>query len=143
MRALALDMGSKRIGVAISDQSGIIAQALETIASTNPERDLRRVLEIVRDYDVTEIVIGVPYNMDGSEGHQVEKVRKFKDLISGNVTVPVYEWDERLTTVAAERALLEADMSRAKRRKVIDKVAAALILQGHLDRRRNEALFES
>ncbi|MDR3605276.1 MAG: Holliday junction resolvase RuvX [Syntrophaceae bacterium] len=143
MRALALDMGSKRIGVAISDQSGIIAQALETIASTNPERDLRRVLEIVRDYDVTEIVIGVPYNMDGSEGHQVEKVRKFKDLISGNVTVPVYEWDERLTTVAAERALLEADMSRAKRRKVIDKVAAALILQGHLDRRRNEASFES
>ncbi len=129
--------------MAISDQSGIIAQALETIASTNPERDLRRVLEIVRDYDVTEIVIGVPYNMDGSEGHQVEKVRKFKDLISGNVTVPVYEWDERLTTVAAERALLEADMSRAKRRKVIDKVAAALILQGHLDRRRNEALFES
>ena len=100
-------------------------------------------LEIVRDYDVTEIVIGVPYNMDGSEGHQVEKVRKFKDLISGNVTVPVYEWDERLTTVAAERALLEADMSRAKRRKVIDKVAAALILQGHLDRRHNEALFES
>ena len=129
--------------MAISDQSGIIAQALETIASTNPERDLRRVLEIVRDYDVTEIVIGVPYNMDGSEGHQVEKVRKFKDLISGNVTVPVYEWDERLTTVAAERALLEADMSRAKRRKVIDKVAAALILQGHLDRRHNEALFES
>ena len=143
MRALALDMGSKRIGVAISDQSGIIAQALETIASTNPERDLRRVLEIVSDYDVTEIVIGVPYNMDGSEGHQVEKIRKFKDLISGNVTVPVYEWDERLTTVAAERALLEADMSRAKRRKVIDKVAAALILQGHLDRRRNEVLFES
>lgn len=136
-------MGSKRIGVAISDQSGIIAQALETIASTNPERDLRRVLEIVSDYDVTEIVIGVPYNMDGSEGHQVEKIRKFKDLISGNVTVPVYEWDERLTTVAAERALLEADMSRAKRRKVIDKVAAALILQGHLDRRRNEVLFES
>ncbi|MHB8203763.1 MAG: Holliday junction resolvase RuvX [Desulfomonilaceae bacterium] len=143
MRALGLDMGSKRIGVAISDQSGIIAQALETIASTNPERDLRRVLEIVSDYDVTEIVIGVPYNMDGSEGHQVEKIRKFKDLISGNVTVPVYEWDERLTTVAAERALLEADMSRAKRRKVIDKVAAALILQGHLDRRRNEVLFES
>jgi putative Holliday junction resolvase len=136
-------MGSKRIGVAISDQSGIIAQALETIASTNPEKDLRRVLEIVSDYDVTEIVIGVPYNMDGSEGHQVEKIRKFKDLISGNVTVPVYEWDERLTTVAAERALLEADMSRAKRRKVIDKVAAALILQGHLDRRRNEVLFES
>ncbi|MGA8830303.1 MAG: Holliday junction resolvase RuvX [Desulfomonilaceae bacterium] len=143
MRALALDMGSKRIGVAISDQSGIIAQALETIASTNPERDLRRVLEIVSDYDVTEIVIGVPYNMDGSEGRQVEKIRKFKDLISGNVTVPVYEWDERLTSVAAERALLEADMSRAKRRKVIDKVAAALILQGHLDRRRNEVLFES
>ncbi|MDA8407108.1 MAG: Holliday junction resolvase RuvX [Deltaproteobacteria bacterium] len=143
MRALGLDIGSKRIGVALSDQSGIIAQALETISSTNPQRDLLRLLEIVRDYEVTEIVIGVPYNMDGSEGQQVEKVRKFKDLIAENVTLPVYEWDERLTTVAAERALLEADMSRAKRRKIIDKVAAALILQGHLDRRRNEALFES
>jgi len=143
LRALGLDIGSKRIGVAISDQSGMIAQALETIVSAGSERDLRRLLEIVRDYDVTEIVIGVPYNMDGSEGPQVEKVRKFKDLISTNIDVPVYEWDERLTTVAAERALLEADMSRAKRRKVIDKVAAALILQGHLDRRRNEALFGS
>ncbi len=143
MRAMGLDIGSKRIGVAISDQSGLIAQALETIDSKGSERDIRRLLEIVRDYDVTEIVIGIPYNMDGSEGPQVEKVRKFKDLISENVDVPVYEWDERLTTVAAERVLLEADMSRAKRRKVIDRVAAALILQGHLDRRRNEALFES
>lgn len=143
LRALGLDIGSKRIGVAISDQSGLIGQALETIASTNPERDLRRILEIVRDYEVTEIVVGLPYNMDGSEGPQVDKVRKFMDLIAGNVSVPVHGWDERLTTVAAERALLEADMSRAKRRKLVDKIAAALILQGYLDHRRNEGLFVS
>jgi putative Holliday junction resolvase len=140
---LGLDIGSKRIGVAISDQSGLIGQALETIASTNPERDIRRILEIVRDYEVTEIVVGLPYNMDGSEGPQVDKVRKFMDLISENVSVPVHEWDERLTTVAAERVLLEADMSRAKRRKLVDKIAAALILQGYLDHRRNEGLFVS
>lgn len=143
MRALGLDIGSKRIGVALSDQSGIIAQALETVPATNPERDILRIIEIVREHDVTEIVIGVPYNMDGSEGPQALKIRQFEELLLKNVTVPVYEWDERLTTVAAERALLEADMSRAKRKKIVDQVAAALILQGHLDRRRNEALRRS
>ncbi|MGC8604173.1 MAG: Holliday junction resolvase RuvX, partial [Desulfomonilaceae bacterium] len=90
-----------------------------------------------------EIVLGVPYNMDGSEGPQVQQIRNFKDLLSGNIDVPLHEWDERLSTVAAERILLEADMSRAKRRKVVDKVAATLILQGYLDRRRNEATFGS
>lgn len=143
MRALGLDFGSKRIGVAISDESGLIGQALETIASTSPERNLRRILEIVRDYEVTEVVVGLPFNMDGSEGLQVEKVRKFMDLIAANVSVPVRGWDERLTTFAAEQALLEADMSRAKRRKLVDKIAAALILQGYLDHRRNEGLFVS
>ncbi|MFH0959478.1 MAG: Holliday junction resolvase RuvX [Pseudomonadota bacterium] len=139
MRALCLDLGSKRIGVAISDPFGLIAQALDTITSTNPERDIARVFEIVENYGVTEIVVGLPYNMDGSEGPQVEKVRKFKAMLTEKVNLPVFEWDERLSTVAAERTLLEADMSRARRRKVVDKLAAALILQGYLDHRRNEA----
>ncbi|MGC8659398.1 MAG: Holliday junction resolvase RuvX [Desulfomonilaceae bacterium] len=143
MRALGLDIGSKRIGVALSDQSGIIAQALETISAKNPAQDVLRIVEIVRQHDVTEIVIGIPYNMNGSEGPQAQKIRQLLEILQKSVTVPIYEWDERLTTVAAERALLEADMSRSKRRKVIDQVAAALILQGHLDRRRNEALRQS
>lgn len=143
MRILGLDIGSKRIGVAISDQTGLIAQALETIYSTSPERNVRRIVELISEHDVTEIVLGVPYNMDGSEGPQVQQIRNFKDLLSGNIDVPLHEWDERLSTVAAERILLEADMSRAKRRKVVDKVAATLILQGYLDRRRNEATFGS
>ena len=141
LRALCLDLGSKRIGVAISDPFGLIGQALETIASTNLERDVLKVLEIVKNYDVTEIVLGLPYNMDGSEGPQVEKVRKFKTMLTEKVSVPIFEWDERLSTVAAERTLLEADMSRARRRKVVDRLAAALILQGYLDHRRNEASF--
>lgn len=139
LRALGLDIGSKRIGVAISDESGLIAQPLQTISSTGAERDILSILEIVRDYNVTEIVVGLPYNMDGSEGPQVEKVRKFNGLLLQKAGLPVFEWDERLTTIAAERTLLEADMSRAKRRKLVDRIAAALILQGHLDRRRNEA----
>jgi putative holliday junction resolvase len=143
LRTLCLDLGSKRIGVAISDPFGLIAQALETIASTNPERDIRRVLEIVKDHGVTEIVVGLPYNMDGSEGPQVEKVRNFKTLLTEKISLPVFEWDERLSTVAAERTLLEADMSRAKRRKVVDRLAAVLILQGYLDHRCNEASFLS
>jgi putative Holliday junction resolvase len=127
--------------VALSDPSGLIAQPLQTISSTNIDNDLCLVLEIVANYDVTEIVVGLPYNMDGSEGPQVEKVRRFSTLLAGKTNLPVHEWDERLSTVAAERTLLEADMSRSKRKKVVDRLAAALILQGYLDYRRNEASF--
>lgn len=133
MRILGLDVGSKRIGVAVSDELGITAQGLETVNCKNPDSDVQRIVKLVGEHGVTEIVVGIPYNMNGTEGPQVQKVREVIERISKNVEVPVREWDERLSTCAAERALLEADMSRAKRRKVIDKVAAIIILQGYLD----------
>lgn len=142
MRILGLDIGSKRIGVAISDELGITAQGLETIVRRNPEADVRMVAEIVQRHGVEEIVAGMPYNMNGTEGPQAEKVRSFMAMLRYVVAVPVVEWDERLSTVAAERALLEADMSRAKRRKLMDKVAAVIILQGYLDNKHNEAVSD-
>jgi putative Holliday junction resolvase len=134
MRVLGLDIGSKRIGVAVSDELGLTAQGVRTILRKDLESDLEEITGLVRLYTVEEIVVGVPYNMDGSEGPAALAVREMMDRLAARVTVPVQEWDERLSTVAAERALLEADLSRAKRRKVIDKVAAVLILQGYLDR---------
>ncbi len=135
MRILGLDMGSKRIGVALSDELGFTAQGLETLVRKGLERDLEHICALVSQYSVEEIVVGVPYNMNGSEGPQVKMVRDMIQLVADRTGVPVREWDERLSTVAAERTLLEADMSRAKRRKVIDKVAAVIILQGYLDSR--------
>ncbi len=133
MRILGLDVGSKRIGVAVSDELGITAQGLETVTCKNPDADVKRIANLADEYHVEAIVVGIPFNMNGTEGPQVEKVRGLIDRISKSVDVPIREWDERLSTCAAERALLEADMSRAKRRKVIDKVAAVIILQGYLD----------
>jgi putative Holliday junction resolvase len=138
VRILGLDIGSKRIGVALSDMLCITAQALETIESKDTQADIRKIRELVDANQVDEIVVGVPYNMNGSEGPQAEKVKAFIQELAERIDVPVREWDERLSTVAAERVLLEADMSRAKRRKVIDKVAAAIILQGYLDHRQEE-----
>jgi putative Holliday junction resolvase len=138
VRILGLDIGSKRIGVALSDMLRITAQALETIESKDTQADIRKIRELVDANQVDEIVVGVPYNMNGSEGPQAEKVKVFIQELAERIDVPVREWDERLSTVAAERVLLEADMSRAKRRKVIDKVAAAIILQGYLDHRQEE-----
>lgn len=136
MRILALDVGSKRIGLAVSDELGFIAQALKTLDTKGRQRDIESIVRIVNEMDVSEIVVGMPYNMDGSEGPQAQKVLEFADQLSRATTVPVLKWDERMSTVAAERILLEADLSRLKRRKVIDKVAAAIILQGYLDSKR-------
>lgn len=136
VRILGLDIGTKRIGVAVSDPLGITAQSVAVVECKGSEKDLERIASLVKEYMVTEIVVGVPYNMDGSEGPQAQKVRRFMAEITARVGLPVREWDERLSTVAAERVLLEADMSRAKRRKVIDKVAAVIILQGYLDKKR-------
>jgi putative holliday junction resolvase len=138
VRILGLDIGSKRIGVAVSDPLHITAQALETVDSKDTEADIRKIKELIVANQVEEIVVGIPYNMNGSEGPQAQKVKAFVKEMSELVDIPVREWDERLTTVAAERVLLEADLSRAKRRKVIDKVAAAIILQGYLDYRQEE-----
>lgn len=134
MRILGLDVGSKRIGVAISDELGFTAQGIETLSCKSPEDDAAAIAELAEKHSVEAIVVGIPYNMDGSEGPQAEKVRATIERIKQRAKIPMHEWDERLSTVAAERVLLEADMSRSKRRKVIDKVAAVIILQGYLDR---------
>lgn len=117
----------------MSDELGITAQGLETVNCTNPDADVNRIVKLAEEYRATEIVVGIPYNMNGTEGPQAQKVRAVIERLSKSIDIPVREWDERLSTCAAERALLEADMSRAKRRKVIDKVAAVIILQGYLD----------
>lgn len=119
----------------MSDELGFTAQGLETIARTTLAADLDHISTLVREYGVQEIVVGVPFNMDGSEGPQALMVREMAQSIGRRCDVPIREWDERLSTVAAERTLLEADVSRAKRRKVIDKLAAVIILQGFLDGR--------
>jgi putative Holliday junction resolvase len=136
VRILGLDIGSKRIGVAISDELGFTAQGLETISCKSPEEDAAAIFRLTEKYGAEEIVVGIPFNMNGTEGPQVEKVRATIQTIKQQVTIPIREWDERLSTAAAERVLLEADMSRSKRRKVIDKLAAVLILQGYLDRQK-------
>ncbi len=143
MRILGLDIGSKRIGVAVSDELGLTAQGLRTLTFTDENSAVEVIKEIAEEYKVTEIVVGLPYNMDGTEGRQAEKVRSIMAAIERSVDLPVFEWDERLSTVAAERVLLEADMSRSKRRKVIDKIAAVLILQGYLDGHRRRSFSDS
>jgi len=140
VRVLGLDIGSKRIGVAVSDELGLTAQGMETLLSKGLEADVEQIVTLAIHHQVKEIVVGLPLNMDGAEGPQAKKVRTLIERISRKVEIPVREWDERLSTVAAERTLLEADMSRAKRRKVIDKLAAVLILQTYLDRQWNKDL---
>ena len=130
-----MDVGDVLIGVAISDPLRIIAQGLESIKRADPESDVNAVRHLVNQYEVGEIVVGLPRMMDGETGIQAQKVLNFVESLRAEVKIPVVLWDERLTTVAANRALIEANMSRRKRKKVVDKVAAALILQGYLDSR--------
>ena len=135
MRALALDVGDKTIGVAAADLLGLTAQGITTIRRVSNREDLRRLGEIIAQYDAGILVIGLPKNMNGTEGERCEMVRAFAEKIAAaNPSVEIIFWDERLSTVAAEKFLIEsADVSRAKRRKVIDKLAAVYILQGWLD----------
>ena len=133
MRALGLDLGEKTIGVAVSDGLGITAQGVTTLVRRSLDYDLEEIQKIAREYEATEIVVGLPLKMDGSEGVAVEKTRRFIDALKHKIGIDVVAWDERLSTVGAERTLLEADLSRAKRRKVINKMAAVFILQGYMD----------
>ena len=133
MRILGLDVGTKTIGVAVSDEMGWTGQGIGTIRRTNIRADLAALDYYLQQYAVEKIVVGVPRNMDGSIGSAAEQVYSFIERLKEKFPIPIDTWDERLSTVAAERALLEADMSRGKRKKVIDKVAAVLILQGYLD----------
>jgi len=131
---MALDVGSKRIGVALSDPLKITAQGLETFQRTTLEEDIRGLWKLIDDHEVSQLVVGLPKNMDGSIGFKAEEVRQFVADLTAQRSIEVIWVDERLTTVSAERTLLEADVSRAKRKKVIDKMAAVLILQSYLDR---------
>lgn len=133
MRIMGLDIGDKTIGVAISDPLGWTAQGIETLIRTDIDGDIDRIEELVRCYGVERIVAGLPRNMNGTIGSQGNKVLEFVKALERRLQVEVVMWDERLTTVAAERVLIDADVSRRKRKKVIDKLAATYILQGYLD----------
>ncbi len=133
IRILGLDVGTKRIGLSVSDGLGLSAHGLPTLERKNLKEDVRRLREIIAEYEVHKLVVGLPRNMDGSLGPQAELTLGFAEKLKNKLKVDIVTWDERLTSQAAERVLLEADMSRAKRRKKIDQVAAVLILQGYLD----------
>ncbi len=135
MRIMGLDVGSRTVGVAISDALGWTAQGIETIQINEEEGEfgLERIKELVSEYAVTEFVVGVPKNMNNTVGPRGEASEQYKKLLEDTFQLPVKLWDERLTTMAAERMLIEADVSRKKRKKVIDKMAAVMILQGYLD----------
>lgn len=133
MRVLGLDVGEKTIGVAISDPLGFTAQGVKTVYRKSKKADIEELKQICKDYEVDTIVVGFPKNMNGTVGPQGEKVLSLCEFIKENIDLPIKMWDERLTTVAAHRAMLEADLSRAKRKKLVDKIAATYILQGYLD----------
>ncbi|MEG6585614.1 Holliday junction resolvase RuvX [Dendrosporobacter sp. 1207_IL3150] len=134
MRILALDVGDRTIGVAVSDELLFTAQGVEVIRRTSLEKDFTRLQQIVSQYDVKTILVGLPKNMNGTIGPRGELVQQFvTELTSAINNIEVKLWDERLSTVAAEKSLIAADVSRAKRRQVIDKMAAVFILQGYLD----------
>ncbi len=135
-RILGLDPGDRRIGVAVSDELGLVAQGVAVVERTTAEADAEAIAALVERYGASEVVVGLPRNMDGSLGTRAEASLALAADLERRLGVPVRTWDERLTTRAAERALLEGDTSRRRRRRVVDKVAAALILQGYLDRRR-------
>ncbi|MDU5646246.1 MAG: Holliday junction resolvase RuvX [Veillonella sp.] len=134
MRIMALDVGSRTIGIACSDALLMTAQGIETIRRTSLENDFNRLRELISEYEVHELVVGMPKNMNGTKGERAEKTEEFVEKMKAVIDLPVTFWDERLSTVIAERQLIAADVSRKKRKGVIDKMAAVVILQGYLDR---------
>lgn len=133
-RVMGLDVGNKTIGVAVSDPLGITAQGITTIRRKGIKSDFEELKKIIEEYEIKEIVVGLPKNMNNTIGPQGEKVLKFVEKLKNNFTLEVIMQDERLTTVSAERTLISADVSRAKRKEVIDKVAATYILQAYLEK---------
>ncbi|WP_068615899.1 Holliday junction resolvase RuvX [Paenibacillus tuaregi] len=133
MRILGLDYGDRRIGAAVSDAFGWTAQGLETIERRGDESELKRIAGLVKEYEAEEIVVGLPKNMNGTVGPRGEICIEFAEKLRQVLGLPVHLWDERLTTVSAQRTLLEADVSRKKRKQVVDQLAATLILQNFLD----------
>jgi putative Holliday junction resolvase len=132
-RRLGLDVGDVRIGVALSDETATLATGLPTLVRVGPRKDVRKIAELVRAHEVAEVVVGLPRRLDGSLGPQAEKVLAFVESLRPAVRVPIATWDERLTTVEAERTLREAGAGPKERKAAVDRVAAVLILQGYLD----------
>ncbi len=141
MRIMGLDFGSKTVGVAISDALLITAQGIEIIRRKEENKlrqTLARIEELIVQYEVEEIVLGLPKNMNATEGERVALTMEFKEKLERRTGLPVHMWDERLTTVAADKAMMEAGVRRENRKDYVDMIAATLILQGYLDRRSNE-----
>ncbi len=146
MRLMGLDVGDKTIGVALSDPLGMMTYGLETILRTTLERDMGRIVQLIMEHGVTEVVVGLPLNMNDTVGPRAEKSISFSKQLIKRIKysktlqgkdIPVVLWDERLSTVQAEQLLLEADMSRKKRKTIIDKMAAAAFLQSYLEHKIN------
>ena len=141
MRIMGLDYGSKTVGVAVCDPLGITAQTVETVVRSEENklrRTLARIEELVREYEIEQIVLGYPKNMNNSAGDRVKKTEAFKESLERRTGLPVVLWDERLSTVAADRVLMECGVRREKRKDKVDQIAAALILQGYLDYRKDQ-----
>ena len=134
MRIMGLDVGEKRIGIAISDEMGWTAQGHSVLIRGKLSEDLAKLDRLCAEYSIELVVVGFPRNMNGSVGPKGMEIQKFGKVLEQHLSLPVKYWDERLTTVAAQRVLLEANVSRQKRKKVIDMLAAVNILQGYLDR---------
>jgi putative Holliday junction resolvase len=130
---LALDVGSRRIGIAVSDPLGITAQGLATLQRQNKKRDLEALAQLIEKYQVQEVVIGLPLRLSGAEGTQSEKMRQFADMLKAHFGITVHLWDERWTSTEANRLLRETDMSIEKRGQAVDRMAAVLILQSWLE----------
>ena len=138
MRALGLDVGQKRIGVALSDPEGILASPLTVIDAADTEQAINNISDLCDQYQAERIVVGLPRSMDGTLGKQAEVVQQFIDRIAGAVKITIDTWDERLSSVEADRAMIAAGTKKDKKKKLRDAIAAAIILQGYLDRKRNE-----
>lgn len=133
MRKMCLDYGDVRIGIALSDPMGIIANGLETYIRKDEQTDLEHIVQLIKDNSVDTIVIGLPINMDGTSGDRVSVTKAFGEKLAGLTSAKVVYMDERLSSVSAEKLLIEADVRRDKRKQVIDKLAATIILQNYLD----------
>lgn len=130
---MGLDYGDRQIGVAVSDELGWTAQGLTVLRNSGDDRVLNDIAKLIAEWNVAELVVGLPKNMNGTIGPRARLVMDFAEELRKIVTIPVHLWDERLTTMSAQRTLIEADVSRKKRKGIVDRIAAALILQNYMD----------
>ncbi len=137
MRILALDVGTKRIGLAVSDELGITAQSKPVLVCSSWTADIKALQEQIDAFQIGEIVVGYPVNLNGSVGPQAEWVLKFVEKMKEHISLPIKMWDERLSSMAVDKLMLEGDLSRQKRKKRIDSLSAQWILQGYLESKRN------